>query len=70
MLVLYNIGNFSVDIAKSDDIGLCGCWKEWEVLLDLEKLLGCVGLNLQRVLSIATAGVVRHRWKWVLSVRQ
>ena len=46
MLVLYNIGNFSVDVAKPDDIGLYRCWKEWDVLLDLEILLGCVGLDL------------------------
>jgi len=25
MLVLYNIGNFSADVAKPDNIGLCGC---------------------------------------------
>ena len=48
MLVLYNIGIFSIDIAKPDDIRLYGYWEEWDVLLDLEKLLGCVSLNLQR----------------------
>ena len=46
MLVLYNIGSFSVDLVKPDDIGLCRCWKEWDVLLDLETLLGCIGLDL------------------------
>ena len=48
MLVLYNIGNFSVYIAKPDDIRLCRYWEEWDMLLDLEKLLGYVDLNLQR----------------------
>ena len=45
MLVLYNIGNFSADVAKPDDIRLCRYWKEREVLLDLEKLLGYISLN-------------------------
>ena len=28
MLVLYNIGNFSGDVAKPDDIGLYRYWEE------------------------------------------
>ena len=58
MLVLYNIGNFSTDVAKPDDIRLCGYWEEWDVLLDLEKLLGCVGFEFVERLSIITTGII------------